>query len=52
MIEEGYAHEYTYQSQPYKYQAEFKQAEDYAKTSQLGFWSPATCNGDTKQPVK
>lgn len=46
MIEQGYAHEYTYDL-PYKYQAEFKNAEKDAKSKQLGLWSPNTCNGDT-----
>lgn len=49
MIAEGYAHEYTYQSQSYKYQADFKQAEASARAAQAGFWGPNTCNGDTKQ---
>jgi endonuclease YncB( thermonuclease family) len=46
MIEQGYAHEYTYNT-PYKYQAEFKAAQKSAQTAQLGLWSPNTCNGDT-----
>lgn len=51
MIAQGFAHEYTYQSQSYKYQLQLKQAEAEAKTASLGFWSPSTCNGDTKQPA-
>ena len=46
MIEQGYAHEYTYDL-PYKYQTEFKAAKKAAQENQLGLWSPATCNGDT-----
>lgn len=46
MIEQGYAHEYTY-NLPYKYQAEFKAAEKSARENQRGLWSPDTCNGDT-----
>ena len=46
MIEQGYAHEYTYNI-PYKYQVEFKAAQKSAQTAQLGLWSPSTCNGDT-----
>lgn len=49
MIASGFAHEYTYQSQPYKYQAEFKQAEANARASEVGFWSPQACGGNTKQ---
>ncbi|MDD4333263.1 MAG: thermonuclease family protein [Patescibacteria group bacterium] len=44
MIEQGYAHEYTYNT-PYKYQAEFKAAEKLAKGNQRGLWSPNACNG-------
>ena len=46
MIEQGYAHEYTYRT-PYKYQTEFKNAQKSAQTNQPGLWSPSTCNGDT-----
>lgn len=46
MIEQGYAHEYTYGT-PYKYQAEFKTAQKAAQTSKLGFWATNTCNGNT-----
>jgi len=48
MIKEGYAHEYTY-NKSYKYQAEFRQAESYARENSLGLWSSSTCNGDTGQ---
>lgn len=48
MIEQGYAHEYTYNT-PYKYQTEFKSAQKSAQTNLLGLWSPNTCNGDTTQ---
>jgi micrococcal nuclease len=46
MIEQGYAHEYTYGT-PYKYQAEFKAAQKTAQTNKLGFWATNTCNGNT-----
>ncbi|MDY0097439.1 MAG: thermonuclease family protein [Candidatus Dojkabacteria bacterium] len=39
MILEGYAHEYTYNT-PYKYQNEFKIAENNARESKLGLWGP------------
>lgn len=51
MIAEGYAHEYTYQSNPYKYQTEFKEAEKQAREAEKGLWNPNTCNGDTTQAV-
>ncbi len=51
MIAEGYAHEYTYSNQAYKYQAEFKAAQAGAEAAQLGLWSPSTCGGNTTQPA-
>ena len=51
MIADGCAHEYTYNT-PYKYQAEFKAAQQQARDAQLGLWAPDTCNGDTKQPAE
>lgn len=45
MVAEGYAHEYTY-DEPYKYQADFKQAEIDARAQNKGLWSPATCSGN------
>jgi micrococcal nuclease len=51
MIEQGYAHEYTYNS-AYKYQAEFKQAQRNAEANKVGLWSPSTCNGITTSALK
>ncbi len=51
MIQDGYAHEYTYQEQSYRYQADFKRAQAEAEASQRGLWSVDACNGDTKQPA-
>lgn len=42
LIEKGYAREYTYKK-PYKYQNEFKKAEEKAKDAKLGLWSPLAC---------
>lgn len=50
MIKEGYAHEYTYNT-PYKYQSQFKDAYNHARTNQLGLWSPSTCSGVTNQEL-
>lgn len=50
MIAEGYAHEYTYDV-PYRYQAEFKQAEREAREAARGLWASTTCNGDTERPA-
>lgn len=46
MIEQGYAHEYTYNT-PYKYQNDFKNAQKEAQSNKMGLWSSNTCNGDT-----
>jgi len=42
LVAKGYAVEYTYDS-PYRYQAEFLQAQQDARDSQKGLWSLATC---------
>jgi len=42
IISLGYGHEYTYRT-PYKYQAEFKDAERNAREGQKGLWSPDAC---------
>ncbi len=45
MIAEGYAYEYTYLT-PYKYQSEFRDLQNLARTSGRGLWNPETCNGN------
>lgn len=50
MIEEGYAHEYTY-SKPYNKQAQYKETEQAAKNAHMGLWSPDTCNGQAQKPT-
>ena len=50
MIEDGFAHEYTY-SVPYKYQAAFIAAQQDARQTERGLWSPTTCAGDTTTPT-
>jgi len=42
MIADGYANEYTYYL-PYRYQQEFKAAENDARTHDRGLWSPSAC---------
>ena len=42
MIQNGFAREYTYLHQSYKYQADFKAAEQIAKKSRAGLWGK--CN--------
>ncbi len=46
LVNEGYAHEYTYAA-PYKYQDAFRDAEQAARTAQRGLWNPTTCAGNT-----
>jgi len=43
MIEEGYAHEYTYDSNPYRYQSQFREAQIRAQKIRIGMWEPTTC---------
>jgi endonuclease YncB( thermonuclease family) len=50
MIEEGYAHEYTYNT-PYKYQAEYKKAQRDAEANKRGLWADNACQGVTTTPV-
>ncbi len=45
LVRAGYAYEYTYRT-PYQYQAQFKQAEQDAKTSKAGLWNESTCAGN------
>jgi micrococcal nuclease len=51
MIASGYGHEYTFNA-PYKYQAQFREAQQRAETQALGLWSPETCAGDTRQAAE
>ena len=45
MIAEGYAHEYTY-STKYKYQNEFRELQNFARTQERGLWAKDSCNGN------
>ncbi|MBP6005551.1 thermonuclease family protein [Candidatus Saccharibacteria bacterium] len=51
LIEQGYAHEYTYDNQLYLYQADFKVSEEIARIKSQGLWNEQTCSGNTKQPA-
>lgn len=46
MIADGYAYEYTYQT-PYKYQKEFKAAQQEAESNKKGFWADGICISPT-----
>ena len=43
MIENGYAHEYTYKT-PYAFQKEFKKAQSEARQEEKGLWAPGVCS--------
>nr|DAX81323.1 MAG TPA: nuclease-like protein [Caudoviricetes sp.] len=45
MIKDGYGHEYTYKSNPHKWQSQFKSAQDDARNNKRGLWSDNTCAG-------
>ncbi len=47
MIVEGYGHEYTY-NLPYKYQTEFKAAEQKAREEKKGLWADDACMNDLR----
>lgn len=42
LIEEGFGFEYTYQI-PYKFQAEFKEAQKIAEERKMGMWADGVC---------
>jgi micrococcal nuclease len=42
MIADGFAFEYTY-ALPYRYQQDFKAAENDARAQERGLWSPSAC---------
>ena len=48
LVAGGYAHEYTYRSQVYKYQQQFKDAQTSAKENGVGLWASTGCKGKTK----
>lgn len=43
LISEGFAHEYTYMSNPYKYQNDFKLAQKMARDNKRGLWDDNSC---------
>lgn len=50
MIREGYGHEYTHQT-PYKYQNEFRAAENEARNKKRGLWADGACNQSNIIPI-
>jgi len=49
MIKQGFAHEYTYNSNPHKWQKQFKEAQKHASDNNLGLWAKNACKDDTKK---
>ncbi|MBP9813651.1 thermonuclease family protein [Candidatus Woesebacteria bacterium] len=49
LLEEGYAHEYTYRL-PYTYQPEFTDAERRARENKKGLWADGVCPVGTVTP--
>lgn len=49
MIREGYGHEYTYNSNPHRWQSQFREAQRLAREENKGLWSPTTCSGNTEK---
>lgn len=47
MIEQGFAYEYTYDI-PYKYQAEYKEAEKLARDNKRGLWADGVCQEEAE----
>ncbi|MDB5258968.1 MAG: Micrococcal nuclease [Candidatus Taylorbacteria bacterium] len=45
MIEHGFAREYTYSHEPYRYRNDFVSAQQKARSDKVGLWNPAACNG-------
>jgi micrococcal nuclease len=43
MITQGFAHEYTFKGQTYRYQKEFQDAEIIARTKKIGLWREGVC---------
>lgn len=48
LILDGYAHEYDYDNQVYKYRDQFQAAETEAREQGRGLWNANTCGGVTK----
>jgi len=45
LIFDGFAHEYTYEAQLYKYRDDFKAAEKDARENKRGLWADDACSG-------
>jgi micrococcal nuclease len=43
LIRNGFAHEYTYENNPHRYQVKFLQAENEAREEKRGLWADGAC---------
>jgi micrococcal nuclease len=43
MVQKGFAREYTYMEEPYKYQSQFKADQKSAKAAGIGVWNKSVC---------
>lgn len=43
LIRNGYAHEYTYENNPHRYQEQFRLAQKEARENKRGLWSEGAC---------
>jgi len=43
LIRNGYAHEYTYENNPHRYQTQFLQAQKEARENKRGLWAEGVC---------
>ncbi|KXK11117.1 MAG: Thermonuclease precursor [Microgenomates bacterium OLB23] len=48
LVEEGYAYEYTYKSNPGKYQEDFIEAQNMARERKKGLWGDNVCPHDPR----
>lgn len=51
LIADGYAYEYTYKSQLYRYRDKFKQAQKEARENKRGLWADDACAGKSKSVI-
>ncbi len=48
LVDEGFAYEYTYKSNPYKYQKDFIEAQHLAREQGKGLWGQNVCPQDPR----
>jgi micrococcal nuclease len=43
LIRNGFAHEYTYENNPHRYQVQFREAQKEARENKRGLWADGAC---------